>query len=328
MQASVVITTKNRKADLLQAIDSSLRQTASPEVLVLDDGSTDGTADLVNRLHPAVRCFAAAESQGYIVQRNRAARLASGQIIFSLDDDAIFSSPSIVETTLREFDDPRVGAVAIPFVDVHRSAKVRQFAPTPGVYANYDFIGTAHAVRRDLFLALGGYREVLVHQSEEEDYCIRMLNHGYIVRLGSSQAIVHFESPRRSWTRMDYFGARNKILYAWHNVPQPYLIGHLAMTTAKTLLYTLHPSRFAIRLKGVVNAYHAILSRATARQPVQPATYLMSRKLKRHGPIRIQHIEPELRRLSSACNSQPPVSTAQSAPTLVSSERPPPMQTF
>src|ERR1700722_4781411 len=177
MEATVVITTRNRCPDLRKAVASALMQTARPEVMVIDDGSTDGTSNVITREFPSVRLHRSEQSLGLIVQRNRAARLATGDILFSLDDDAVFSTPTVVETTLREFDHPRVGAVAIPFVEVNRGSLVLQKAPSPEeVYARYDFIGTAHALRRDVFLRLSGYREILFHQGEEEDYCIRMIN--------------------------------------------------------------------------------------------------------------------------------------------------------
>jgi glycosyltransferase involved in cell wall biosynthesis len=44
--ATVVITTKDRKGELRTAVQSAVEQTADPEVLVLDDGSTDGTAEM------------------------------------------------------------------------------------------------------------------------------------------------------------------------------------------------------------------------------------------------------------------------------------------
>ena len=49
LTVSVVIATRDRKSDLRRAIASCLRQTAAPEILVLDDGSTDGTADMVRQ---------------------------------------------------------------------------------------------------------------------------------------------------------------------------------------------------------------------------------------------------------------------------------------
>jgi glycosyltransferase involved in cell wall biosynthesis len=296
MNATVVITTKNRREDLVKAVASALTQTANPEVLVIDDGSTDGTAEFMAREFPAVRLHRSEQSLGLIVQRNRAARLASHPIVFSIDDDAVFSSAGVVEQTLREFDHPQVGAVAIPMVDVNTSPAVRQKAPRPdGIYAVYDYIGTAHALRRDLFLQLGGYREVLFHQSEEEDYCLRILNHGYITRAGNADPIHHFESPKRSFARMDYYGARNKVLYAWHNVPFPHLPKHLVATTLLTSVYARHPVRCLTRLRGVANAYTVIGSGRTHRQPVSVASYLLSRRLKKTGPLPLEAIAHCLR---------------------------------
>ena len=170
MQATVVITTKNRREELSRAVASALGQTARPEVLVMDDGSTDGTAVAIAAEFPSVKVHRSENSVGLIVQRNRAARLAANPIIFSIDDDAIFSTPNVVADTLRDFNHPRIGAVAIPFIDINRSPEVHQRAPEPeGIHVRYDFIGTAHALRRDVFLRLSGYREILFHQSEEED---------------------------------------------------------------------------------------------------------------------------------------------------------------
>jgi hypothetical protein len=102
--------------------------------------------------------------------------VARGDVIFSLDDDAVFSSPFVVEQTLRDFSHPQIGAVAIPYIEPHKANKEMQRAPSrDDVWITASYIGTAHAVRRDVFLALGGYREHLVHQGEEGDFCLRML---------------------------------------------------------------------------------------------------------------------------------------------------------
>jgi glycosyltransferase involved in cell wall biosynthesis len=291
-RATVVITTKNRKHELRKAVASALEQTARPRVIVIDDGSTDDTAIMVEREFPSVTFGRCEKSRGYITQRNRAAALATTPFLFSLDDDAVFSAPDIVETTLQQFDHPRVGAVAIPFVDVNRGRTIRQHAPRrDGIYASYSYIGTAHAVRRDLFLSLGQYREVLVHQGEEEDFCTRMLASGYVTRPGISAPIHHFESEQRNWDRMDFYGARNKILYAWHNVPWPYLAVHLSASTVKTLLYALHPRRFGLRLRGVLAGYRAVTGRLCTRAPIPVSIYRLSRRLKRVGTLPLQDIE-------------------------------------
>lgn len=295
LSATVVITTKNRKDDLRNAVESALSQTARPEVLVIDDGSTDGTAEFIKKEFPEARVERTEQSSGYIRQRNRAAQLANHPILVSIDDDAIFSSPCVVEQTLHEFNHPRVGAVAIPFVDVNKSPEIHHRAPdAAGVYAGYAYIGTAHAVRRDLFLHLSGYRDVLFHQSEEEDYCIRLLNAGYVTRFGNADPVHHFESPRRSWKRMDYYGARNKVLYACHNVPMPYFAVHLAATSFFTSIYAQNPRRFVTRLRGVLGAYTCVCMGLIHRKPVKKSVYRLSRELKRRGAVCLNEIESQL----------------------------------
>jgi glycosyltransferase involved in cell wall biosynthesis len=95
--ATVVITTRNRRYELRHAIASALSQSACPDILVIDDGSTDGTSQMVKREFPEVLLRRFHHSQGYIAQRNRAVEIAQTQVIFSLDDDAVFSTPDIVE---------------------------------------------------------------------------------------------------------------------------------------------------------------------------------------------------------------------------------------
>jgi glycosyltransferase involved in cell wall biosynthesis len=285
--ASVVITSKNRKDELRTALRSAVAQSAQPEVLVMDDGSTDGTTDMVRAEFPEVVLHHFNESKGLIVRRNGGARLATGDVIFSIDDDAKFSTPQVVEQTLKNFADVRIGAVAIPYIEPHKGNRLMQQSPDHvGVWITDRFIGTAHALRRDLFLKLGGYREHLVHQGEEGDFCIRMLETGHFVRLGNADAIIHHESPKRNLARMDYYGCRNSILFAWSNVPSKYFLLHLLATTFNCLWWTFVPRRFFTRLRGLVSGYSDCLG--IQRTPVISETYRQYRKLGKAGAVRLE----------------------------------------
>lgn len=295
LRATVVVTTKNRKLELRRAIESCLIQTEPVEILVIDDASSDGTPQLVEREFPQVTLVRSEQPQGYIFQRNRAAKLAKGDIIFSIDDDAEFFSCHTVAQTISEFSHPRVAAVAIPYIEPDASQVKLQRAPNKNrIYVTDGFVGTSHALRKDVFLQLNGYRAGLLHQGEESDYCLRLLNAGYVVRLGNAAPIFHHQSPRRDLSRMDYFGARNTLMFAFQNVPMPYLPLHLAAASWNVATWTLKLPRLANRMKAIGHAYAWCARNRGAREPVTVNSYLLFRRLRKHGPLRLTEIEPLL----------------------------------
>lgn len=299
--ATIVIVTKDRRAELRRAVRSALAQSASPEVIVVDDASSDGTADMIRGEFAAVRLIAHHESLGYITRRNQAAAVARGDVIFSIDDDAEFTSPRTVEQTLREFDRPRVGAVAIPYLEPHNANYVSPRAPeSDDCWITDTFKGTAHAVRRDAFLKLGGYRADLVHQGEERDFSLRLLAAGYVVRAGRADAIHHYESPKRDHRRMDFYGRRNDILFAWHLVPAAALPLHLVGTTVNAMKSMWAAGRMTAMCRGTLSGYAAGLRALGDRHAVTLEVYRLHRLLKTRSPLPLRAIE---HRLPATCFS-------------------------
>ncbi|MFQ5351319.1 MAG: glycosyltransferase family 2 protein [Thermoanaerobaculia bacterium] len=87
---SVVIPTFQRAALLPRALESVRRQTRpADEVIVVDDGSTDGTADLLRRDHPKVRCLRRPNG-GVSAARNQGIEAAQGEWIALLDSDDVW----------------------------------------------------------------------------------------------------------------------------------------------------------------------------------------------------------------------------------------------
>jgi GT2 family glycosyltransferase len=309
--ASVVITSRNRKDDLLEAVASCFTQTVPVEVIYLDDASDDGSHLAVAERFPQVRIFREEQRTGYISLRNKGAQLARSNFIFSIDDDAMFTSPHIVEQTIREFDDPRIGAVAIPFKNVRISDEILQRAPDDNdVYATCTFIGTAHALRRDVFLRLGGYREFLVHQGEESDYCIRMLEEGYVVRLGTADLIHHFVSPKRDLIRQHYFGTRNRLLFFWCNADPARLPFYLVAATCVEIARAVRLKALRVKLRAAFDAYRDALRHRDRRRPVSPTTFRTFRMLTRR-PTRLSRVVGRLN--TRGRPHQPPATEIQAA---------------
>jgi len=293
--ASVVIPTFNRKDFLREAIRSSLAQSVPVEVIVLDDGSTDGTDEMMRSDFPAIRFERHRGPNGPCFLRNRGIELSSAPIAFPIDDDSAFVSPRTIEQTVAEFNNPRVAAVAIPFVNVRKDANILQKAPDEKrMYATYAFVGASHAVRREQFLAARGYHSNMFYMGEESDLCIRLLDRGWVVRVGRADPIHHFESPQRVTRRADYYGRRNDILFLWYNVPLAAFPLYLAATTWKGLRFGFQCGRPLRMMRGLAAGYAACAGQLSQRKPVQSQTFQLFRTLKRRVVMPMDEIEPLL----------------------------------
>ena len=87
MDISVIIPTYNRRNTLSRAVESVLNQIYKPiEIIVVDDGSTDGTKEMFSEMYPLVRYIYQANS-GVSSARNTGIKSASGDWIALLDSD-------------------------------------------------------------------------------------------------------------------------------------------------------------------------------------------------------------------------------------------------
>ncbi|MGH9027246.1 MAG: glycosyltransferase family 2 protein [Acidimicrobiia bacterium] len=158
---SVIVPTFNRARLLPRAIQSVLDQRFDDfELIVVDDGSTDSTPDVVTRLSDARLHYLRQENQGLSVARNTGASAARGEWLAFLDDD-----DQALTDWLGNFhrgSAPDVGMVCCGFtVTDEQGNAVRSVAPRElgEVHDNQvgQLIAGAFAVRRRLFEAVHGY---------------------------------------------------------------------------------------------------------------------------------------------------------------------------
>ena len=94
-KVSICIPLYNRKEYIKEAIDSAVNQTFKDiEIIVLDDGSTDGGYEYVKSLNLPIRLYAQ-ENQGAIKAYNRLIELAQGEYISILDSDDVLANDAI-----------------------------------------------------------------------------------------------------------------------------------------------------------------------------------------------------------------------------------------
>jgi len=164
MSASIIIPTFNGASRIGSCLTALLPQVADidAEIIVVDDGSSDATAEVVRR-YPGVRLISQTNA-GPAAARNRGAAEAKGTIILFTDDDCIPTSDWLAKMVLP-FEDPNVVGVKgayrtrqksliARFVQYDYEDRYRLMAALPEI----DFVDTySAAFRRDRFLELNGY---------------------------------------------------------------------------------------------------------------------------------------------------------------------------
>ena len=124
VKLSVIIPTYNRKAILKKALEAYIGQTARDEILeilVVDDGSADGTEEVVSefaRRAPVPIRRLQQENSGLAAARNHGIREARGELVLFTDDD-IIPAPNMVAEHLawhQKYPDPKTGVLGnVPY---------------------------------------------------------------------------------------------------------------------------------------------------------------------------------------------------------------------
>ncbi len=114
---SVIIPTYNRKDMLLDTLNSLAQQTyPNFEVIIVDDGSADGTQEIAEEVFPFTLRYSRQSNQGATAARNLAARQSQADILVFLDDD-ILLEPEYLTYIVREHV-TRQNAIVVGTVDI------------------------------------------------------------------------------------------------------------------------------------------------------------------------------------------------------------------
>ncbi len=286
-EVAIVISTHRRCDELIRCVNSCLAQNTECEILIFDDASDDRTAERIRKKFPRLRLFVSSKRRGPTANRNRGFKEAAAPIVISIDDDAYFSQPDIVSRAADILKrDPTIGAVAIPYIEPlcrrSLSSLAKPFKGKPGQELRA-FVGCAHAVRRDVALQLGGYREFFFYQHEERDLCLRMRDAGWRIVYGDTGPVVHMASPIRDRDWMMYHSVRNQVLFEGLNAPFPDVLWRVGITSLGILKYRFAWATLPLKVRTIGAGLIESVRRWRVRSPVSRKLYREYRRLQSHG---------------------------------------------
>lgn len=227
----MIIPTHNRLAKLRRALASLEQQSLrSFELLLVDDGSTDGTADYVASGRLAadfpgileIRVLRNEPGVGAGEARNQALELAQGELIAFLDDDDVWL-PEYLEEQARRLDrNPSASACVARHLEFDSEGCTRE--PDLEMLLEYDdslvylmtesFVHSMSmlAARRSAFDQLGLLNPDL-SVTHDWDWCIRLLLAGKTLLAPEGPVLVHHETPGGLVTRLgEWHGEEMTIL--------------------------------------------------------------------------------------------------------------------
>lgn len=196
MRYSVIIPTRDRRALLGRTLESVFAQTHQPaEIIVVDDGSSDGTLEFVESLNNRVR-LVRQRHRGPGAARNAGAAVATGDYLAFLDSDDLWfpwTLSAFAESVDRHDQPALVCGCFRQFVDEleladcrERPVEVDAFSDYLAVWPRQPIVGASMmAVRRDEFQRVGGFAEQPVNLED----------HDLTLKLGTARGFVQVRQP-------------------------------------------------------------------------------------------------------------------------------------
>jgi GT2 family glycosyltransferase len=222
------VITYQRRPEALAAVARLVDLPERPPIVLVDNGSADGTADAVRARFPQVDVLALDRNAGAVGRNLGVERLRTPYVAFCDDDtwwepgsltraaDVLDACPRLAVLNARIVVEP--GGQDDPIVAELRDSPVPgpDWLPGPALGS---FLAGASVVRRDAFRAVGGFSSRLWLGGEEELLATDLLTAGWEICYHADLVVHHAASPVRDRTRRRRDGLRNTLWFTWLRRP-------------------------------------------------------------------------------------------------------------
>lgn len=206
------------------------------EIIIVDDGSWDGSVNLLKKNFPQVRLFKHKENRGFSAAVNTGARASKGDLILLINTDVIPVKDFLV-SVLKDFEDDSVFAVSLHekgygpaksyfgdgYIQLEKGDEKQELQNT------FYVSGGSGVFRRNVWMSLGGMDEKLLSPFywEDIDLCYRASKRGYKLLWEPRGTVEHHHESTISKFPKSYVARvreRNQLLMLWKNVTSKNLI--------------------------------------------------------------------------------------------------------
>ena len=293
-KVSYLVICYNRRDDVKVCVTSILAQDYPDlEIVVVDNASVDGTDTLFQQELTDQRIVYRKMSENFGVSggRNAALEVAVGQVLITIDDDAMLIDPLMTRKVVERLgEDPEVGVLAFRIEDFVTTEIQRMFFPwkdksrDPGMeFETTWFIGAGHAITRKVYDTVGVYRDYRPYGAEEFDLALRILDNNFKIIYFPGARIRHKESKKSRIppTKLSALRLKHRMRAVILNLPWFSVLSFFVIRSGVTLL----KSRGNVVALGM--AYWAIISNLgrwlDERKPIGPSAIAKLGQL--NGPL-------------------------------------------
>lgn len=192
-KVSIIIPAFNRKNELRKCLESIYRQDYQNfEILIIDNGSTDGTRAMILRQYPDVRLFSNRKNLYACKTRNLGIARCVGSYIWFLDSDVVIVKDDCLSTMMKLIkSDETIGGIG-GTVYVFDDQSTRIVVPQNNQFEMFDdwdredfqlvecdFLPSSNVLmKRDLLLEVGGFTEIYDYLLEDNDLGFKITKFG------------------------------------------------------------------------------------------------------------------------------------------------------